>query len=104
MFAADLPVTVTTPKKTKSMIKHESMPPSPVSTALLTPANERVEENPFVEAPSKSPGKRKSDAPSANMQRSFSIKRTRSTARIELIRTTSSGSAVADAVRGLEVD
>jgi len=106
MFAADLPVTTTTPRKGKVMIKPENPPASPISTALVTPVDEKPAwpDAAPADSPSKGREKRKPPIIPVDMPAGYGFKRTRSAARIELQRSSSSVSAVAEAVKGLEVD
>jgi len=106
MFAADLPPT--TVKKPRSTLKQEHSPDSPVSTALGTPADEKPSWIDVIPAGSPLKGREKRKSPTGTsypgIPAVYGFKRTRSAARIELQRTTSSVSAVAEAVKDLEVE
>ena len=101
MFAADLPVATTSPKKAKYVVKQELSSASPVSAVLETPNQERVGwiDTKPLDSPLKSREKRKSNTENlADLPAGYGFKRTRSAARIELHRSPSSITRYREAV------
>lgn len=106
MFAADLPAATTTPKKAKNVVKPQLPSASPSSTVLVAPVQEQVAwlDSNGMESPLKSCEKRKSkNGTLADLPAGYGFKRTRSAARIELHRSSSSTTLLREAVDGLQV-